>query len=161
MTSKLLSNLDLKRLAELYNIPLKNVLSKDIFDKMKPVVGNYVVNLDDSTNGGTHWTGLILNDKYAVYYDSFGMPMPQSILRFIKRFNKKLKIIYSIDQIQHVESVYCGWFVLYLFYFYSVLHAKNKNYPYLLNKHNSIFSLSNRKLNDGILRKLFANMKLK
>lgn len=77
MTSKLLSNLDLKRIAELYNIPLINVLSKDIFDKMKPRAGNYIVNLDDSDSGGTHWTALILNDQYAIYYDSFGMPMPQ------------------------------------------------------------------------------------
>jgi hypothetical protein len=44
--------------------------------------GNYVLNLDDSTSGGTHWIGFVVNTakKSIYYFDSYGMPCPQECL---------------------------------------------------------------------------------
>lgn len=151
--TELLSNLDIVYYCKLLKIPINDVLSKDLFNDIKPKEGNYVINLDDSQNQGTHWTCIILKDNYAVYYDSFGLSMPNDILKFIYRYSKKINLVYSNDQIQHYNSVYCGWFVIYFLYFFNV--NKCKNYKHLINKHNSIFKLEDRKLNDKIIRQLF------
>ena len=151
---ELLSNLDIEYYCQLLNIPLIGVLSKNLFNNMKLQSGCYILNLQDSdVGGGTHWTTLIITNTYAIYYDSFGGYIPTPILAFIKQ-NKSLKIIYSIDQIQYLDSIFCGWFCIYFCFFFTVLHKKCSNYKYLLNKHNSIFSLDNRHLNDRILRNL-------
>jgi hypothetical protein len=160
MDTELLTNFDLEYYAGLFKIPLHDVLSKDLFNTIKPKVGGYIINLEDSDLGGSHWTCLILT-KYrnlAIYYDSFGKPMPQDIIRFIKRFNKKCNIIYNIDQIQDIDSIYCGYFCLYFLYFFLVKHKKCKHHRYLLNKHNSIFDLENKKSNDNKLKILIKSI---
>ena len=153
---ELLSNIDLVYYCKLLKIPLIEVLQKDLFEQInKPREGCYIVNLQDSNIGnGTHWTCLILTKTIAIYYDSFGLAIPTPIKKFIMRFNKKSKVLYSIDQIQDMKSVFCGWFVLYFLYFMTVLYKKSYNYRYLTNKHNAIFSLKNQYLNDRIIQKL-------
>lgn len=150
--TELLTNTDLEYYAGLFKIPLNGVFSKDLFESKRPKLGNYVVNLENSDYGGSHWTCLILTKNMAIYYDSFGAPMPQEIIRFVKRFNNKAIIIYSIDQIQHIDSIYCGWFCLELLHWFSVRHKKNTNYRVLLNKHNAQYDLDNRKSNDDVLK---------
>jgi hypothetical protein len=152
--SKLLSNFDLDYYAGLFRIPLTAVLSKDLFRSQPAKVGNYIVNLEDSELGGSHWTVIMLTKKLALYYDSFGQPPPQEIIRFVKRFNKKIKIIYSIDQLQSTRSVYCGWFCLLFIHWFAIKHQKSTNYRYLLNQHNALFNIEEREANDMILRKL-------
>jgi hypothetical protein len=157
--TELLSNIDLKYYAKLFRIPLINVLSKDIYNKIKPQKGCYIINLQDSDNGnGSHWTALIITDKNALYFDSFGISIPSDILHFIWRYNKKSSVIYSIDGIQSIKSVYCGWYCIYFLYFITVQHNKNKNYRYLMNKHNSIYNLDTKYLNDRILKRLIKNI---
>ena len=124
MEIQLLSNLDLEYYCKLLKINIIQVLSKDLFKNYKPKAGCYIVNLGNSDTGGTHWTCFIINNKIAVYFDPFGLIMPQSIVRFIKRY-KHLRIIYSIDQIQNYNSILCGWFCLYFLYYFNVLHKKN------------------------------------
>ena len=155
MEIELLSNLDLDYYCKLFKINIIQVLSKDLFKNYKAKAGCYIVNLGDSNTGGTHWTSFIINDKIATYFDSFGLIPPQSIVKFIKRYNKHLRIIYSIDQIQDYNSVLCGWFCVYYLYFFNVLHKKNtSNISYLLNNHNQKYDLDNTSKNDGILQLL-------
>ena len=156
--TELLSNVDLKYYGQLFQIPLIDVLSKDLFKTITPKVGCYVINLEDSIYNGSHWTAIILTKNMAIYYDSFGGPIPQDILQFIKRFNKKASIIYSIDQIQHKTSVYCGWYCIWFMYYLSVIHKNSTNYKYLLNKHNALFDIENRKSNDNTLKQLIKNI---
>lgn len=157
--SILLSTLDLLHYAKLFKIDLVEVLSKDLFDDIKPKIGNYIINLQDYYDGqGSHWTTLIIKKDMAIYYDSYGIVPPRSIINFIKRLNKNIKFYYSLDQIQHKDSQLCGYFCLYFLYFVTVLHKKCTKYRYLLNKHNKIFSLENKLLNDKILQKLIKNI---
>lgn len=153
----LLSNIDLEYLYSKFHIPLNNVLNKDIFKTIKPLRGNYIINIQDSNDGnGSHWVGLILHTKYAIYYDSFGFSMPNDILNFIYRYKTNISIIYSTDHIQHKYSILCGWYIFYFHYFF---HTNRKhNFKQLINIHNSLFNLKNRKLNDKILQKLITNI---
>ena len=156
-TFELLSDLDIKYFCALFNINLKNVLLKDEFINVTPQIGCYVINLDDTTSGrgGTHWTCLIITSSHCIiYFDPFGLPIPYPIKLFIKKYKHQSKIIYSTDDIQYIDSIFCGWFCIYFMYFITVLHSKNNNYGYLLNKHNTIYNLQNKYLNDKILRNL-------
>ena len=156
---ELLSNIDLESYCELFGINLNEILSKNQYKDIKPKLGGYIINLQDSNVGnGTHWTALYITKDVAIYYDSFGLPIPTIIVQFIRKFNKNAKILYSIDEIQVLESIFCGWYVLYFLYFFDVLHKRSSKYRYLLNKHNSIFSLKNKQLNDKILRMLIHNI---
>lgn len=152
---ELLSDADLKYYAKKLNIPLHAVLQKDLFSKFQIKKGAYIINLQNSTVGnGTHWTSLVITDTHAVYYDSFGLSIPTPILKFIIKSKAKLKIIYSTDQLQVMDSIFCGWFALYFIYFMTRLHPRCKDAKYLLNKHNAIYSVENKYLNDSILQKL-------
>jgi hypothetical protein len=157
----LLSNFDLIFLCNKYKIPLNAIENKDKF-LMTPNEGAYIINLEDNAlNGsGTHWTCLILNKKYVTYYDPFGLSIPKDIKQFIAwwDFDHKLSIIYSTDQIQPIISEFCGWYCLYFLYFNLKLHVNNNNHKYLLNKHNAIFNLKYKQLNDKILQQLIKKM---
>lgn len=159
MNNKLLSNIDLDYFYKKFKIQLNGIYSKDLLKNIKNIKeGNYIINLQDSDKGnGSHWVALTIHNNIAIYYDSFGFSMPNTVMYFIKRYNKKCKIVYSIDQIQNINSVYCGWFVLF-FHLYITKIIKSKNYyGYFINKHNSFFVLNNTLLNDKILKELIKN----
>lgn len=156
----LLSNVDLINYSKLLHIPLHNVLSKDLFAKVKPKKGGYIINLQDHDKGnGTHWTALVLLEDHAIYYDSYGIVPPKDIRKFVSRYDKKMPILYSTDQIQSLESVLCGWYCIFFLYYFTVLHKNSKaKVRYLQNKHNAIFSIRNRQRNDKILQSLIKNI---
>ena len=46
---------------------------KDELIKIKPISGNYIINLESSQDGnGTHWMGLKIENLNCVYFDSYG-----------------------------------------------------------------------------------------
>ena len=156
--SDLLTNIDIMYFANKLNIPLHGVYQKDIFVQLQPVYGGYVINLQSSYAGnGTHWVCLAIRDDYAIYFDSFGLSIPQVIIEFILKSKTKLKIIYSSDQIQHIKSIRCGYFCIYFLYFMLVLYP-TKPVKYLINKHNAIFTLNDKKLNDKIIQQLIKSL---
>ena len=68
--------------------------------------GAYVINLHEYRDIGTHWVALYVNNKTAIYFDSFGVEhIPREIIKFIgneqsssaKARNKKIRAnIYRI-----------------------------------------------------------------
>ena len=47
------------------------VYSRDNLPKLKD--GDYVINLDEYCDIGTHWVSLWVNDNNVTYFDSFGV----------------------------------------------------------------------------------------
>lgn len=157
---ELLSNEDLETYCKMVHINLININFKNRFQNEIPVEGCYIVNLESSYigDGGTHWTGFIIKKKSIVYFDSFGLPIPRLVLQFMRKYDYD-KIIYSRDQIQHFDSVLCGYFVLYFLWFFTVLHKNNSNsVTHLLMKHNAIYVQRNQLLNDKIIHKLITKL---
>ena len=144
--TKLLSNYDLQNYCKELKINLVAIVSKNQLYELKPKIGCYIVNLD-SVGNGTHWVCLILFEKISIYFDPFGIIPPTNVIRFCKRFGKRL--IYSTDQLQHINSIYCGWFCLFAMYY--LTKSKSKYKSVLLNKHNAIYS-ENEEQNDKILK---------
>ena len=46
--------------------------------------GVYVIHLDEYHDIGTHWVALYVNNKIAIYFDSFGVEhIPKEIIKFV------------------------------------------------------------------------------
>ena len=69
--------------------------------------GEYVINLDEYFDIGTHRIALYVNTKTATYFDSFGV---EHIPKDIKNFINNKNIIANIFRIQAYNSVMCGYF---------------------------------------------------
>ena len=123
----------------------KGVYSRDnLPDKIKDVA--YVINLDENPDIGTHWIALYINNKTAIYFNSFGIEhIPQEIRVFIANKN----IIASIYRIQAYDSVMCGYFCIGFIDF--MLKGKN------LTDFTNLFSPNNFKKNDKIILNYFLN----
>lgn len=78
-----------------------------------------VINLQSSNavGNGTHWTGYYIPAKSisdnVFYFDSYGAPPPEAVVKFLKNGDPNKKIIYSDQQIQKLDSDTCGEFVMY------------------------------------------------
>ena len=113
------SNLDLKELATKLRLGKVDILMQDQLKDVKidVEIGKYIINLgklsDPRTRGGTHWVGLqCRNNRECVYFDSFGMPMPQEVEAFAKSDRRIKTIGYNRKIIQALESSLCGWHTL-------------------------------------------------
>ena len=74
-----------------------------------------IVNLDDHIGSGTHWVCYRNIDRFCEYFDSFGLPMPIEVKKYMKTSGKRL--VYSTDEIQERDSVLCGyWSGVYTIY---------------------------------------------
>lgn len=156
---ELLSNIDLTNFCKKLNIPLNDVISKDLLQNIKPKIGAYIVNLQNHNIGnGTHWVCFIIFKSKVVYYDSFGLVCPLPVINFVRKYNNKINLIYSIDHIQNIDSVLCGWFVLFFLYFMLIMNKNNRNYAVLVNNHNKLFNAKGSKYNDNILQSLVKNL---
>ena len=69
------------------------------------------VNIDNGSQGGTHWTCFIVKDNKTFYFDSFG-GQPDKFLP--NRIPKP--IIYHNYKTQDINSQLCGSDSLYFFY---------------------------------------------
>ena len=124
---------------------LIGVYSRDnLPDKIK--YGAYVINLDEYSDIGTHWIALYVNNKTAIYFDSFGI---EHISKEVKKFVNNKNIIANIFRIQTYDSVMCGYFCIgfidYMFMGKSLTDYTN------------LFSPDNFKRNNDIILNYFLN----
>ena len=106
MNRNLTSNTELLDILKNDNIKINGVFAKD---KLKKPLkdGFYIINLDDSTGEGTHWTALYkINDGFSLYYDSFGFPAPEEIEDLLHKYE------YNKKQIQDIKSTSCGFYCI-------------------------------------------------
>lgn len=72
----------------------------------------YIINMDKSTGGGTHWVIIFnVNPKYCLYIDSFGLAPPKEVEKFMKATDKTC--LFSDTDLQADASSSCGWFCVY------------------------------------------------
>ena len=105
--------------------------------------GAYVINLDEYHDIGTHWVALYVNNKVAIYFDSFGIEhIPKEIMKFIAR-----KKIINIYRIQAYDSIICGYFCIGFINF--MFNGES------LTDYANLFSRNDFKKNDDIILKYF------
>ena len=102
-----LTNFEIQRYYK--NEPRFNgVYSRDNLPRIKD--GDYITNLDEYFDIGTHWIALQINNiNNTIYFDSFEVEhIPKEIKTFIS--NKNIKT--NIFRIQAYDSIMCGYFCI-------------------------------------------------
>ena len=92
------------QLQKIYNYPIYPRDSKIYSDKG-------FVNIDDGSQGGSHWTCFIVKDNKSYYFESFGGAPDKFLLNQLPK-----PIIYHNYKIQDINSKLCGSYCLYFFY---------------------------------------------
>lgn len=129
MRYKSLSDYDIKQLLIKYNIKLNDIIMSNENVKLYP--GFYILNLDKLGGGGTHWTCFFFTGKMNLYFDSFGKPPPIYIEQKLGPL-----LIYNREQIQHPDSVACGYYCIAWIRFVSQGNDKIKS----MNMFNNMFN---------------------
>ncbi len=112
ISTKLNLNINVICRDELINF--KNISNKDklkayqISDKDYII---FIINLSNKNSIGSHWISLIINNKIAYYYDSFGRKPINEIKKY-SRLND-YKLIYNKKIHQNIIDKCCGWFCLF------------------------------------------------
>lgn len=95
---------------------------KNIKPQMKQII---IVNYKKRENGGTHWVAVIAKEeRYAIFFDSYGLAPPQEILQFLRKYKEEgivKAILMNIRKIQPIKdkgSKACGYFILNLLRYY-------------------------------------------
>ena len=146
--NKPLSNFDL--LSWVKKLGIKNfrgIKSRDNLPKQIKKDECGIINLDTYIGPGTHWVAYRNGDKYAEYFDSFGLIMPFEITNYLKTSGKQ--IIYSGDEIQERDSVLCGYWCLYY------LLGRQKGTSTLRVIHNAKFNMNDQSVNHRFIIKYF------
>ena len=92
------------QLQKLYNYPIYTRDSKIYSDRG-------FVDIDDGSQGGSHWCVFYIKDNKSCYFDSFGGAPDKFLLNQLPK-----PIIYHNYKIQHINSKLCGSYCLYFFY---------------------------------------------
>jgi len=131
----MLTDSQIEILCRKMSIPLVGIFFKDELPKKMAYNKGYVINIEDSHDGeglensGTHWTCLYVA-KYPngsvepIYFDSYGMPPPESVKRFVKQTTNK-SLPFATKDMQSLMSSVCGWFVCA--FLYAVTHPSMRS----------------------------------
>ena len=133
----MLSNFDIIAICKKLKINLLGVYSNDLFNDVTLENGFYVINLQNSNDGnGTHWTCVGVRNFDHIYFDSYGFIAPQSVQDKLNDF-----YFWNDSQIQHLDSITCGWFVIAFMYYMQnnkeqKINIRYKNFIDLFDKKN-------------------------
>jgi len=105
-----LTNIQLIDAAKKLNIKnFRGVFLRDELPKVPREKEGGILNLDDSTGGGTHWVAWIKHANEKIYFDSYGLPPPTEVLKYLHR-----PVYYNTERIQPANEVFCGHLCLYV-----------------------------------------------
>ena len=109
--------------------------------------GRYIINLNSSGESGSHWVCMIKQTQSVYYFDPYGVYPVQNLVDLCLK--RKLKLYYNMTQIQHVDSILCGWFCIAFLHFMETAKGDmiEKCFDF-----DDLFN-SNTKKNDVILKK--------
>lgn len=108
------TNFDLAKLCKFYKLAPVHITSVDVLGSLAPRKYT-IINADDSSGPGTHWTCVYEDRKRMIVYDPFGLPTDPRIIDYCKRFKKQQTISITNDS-QDLSSSNCGqWCIFFLF----------------------------------------------
>ena len=79
-----ISNYQLMQMANEDRIKLIIIMADELVNvKLLPKL-NIILNLQDSSKGGSHWVGLVIIDNHAMYFDSYGAGCDQYVITYCR-----------------------------------------------------------------------------
>ena len=100
--------------------------------------GCAIVNLNDLGQAGSHWVAFWRSGDKSYYFDSFGAPPPEDVIKVLRPNT----IVYNTAPIQDITSNACGW---YCVDFLKAMSGSNGNYYDFLYSFDQQGSLENNK----------------
>jgi len=162
----MLTNADIWSLAKRMDVPLVFCDFKDQLKKTKLQYNkSYIINLEDAyskdgkRNQGSHYTCFQVNkhpngeiEKF--YFDSFGMPPPKAVEKFIGG-----QIPYNKIDIQSLMNSACGWYCLALLHYVNASQYRTQHLWTDLNNFMNMFDdlekSSDHLKNEWVLKNFF------
>lgn len=145
-----ISNFDIIDICRKLGILLKGTFMKDELTSLD--IGNYIINLQDSDQSGSHWCAMCIRKDCVVWVDSFGAVCPQNIYELIKKYFKHFYCNNWI--IQDLKSEACGWYCICYFLYLKKHENNGKSLQDNSNDYiNNYFDQTDK--NFGVLKKLF------
>ena len=103
------------RLDEKIRDQFYGVYSPDLIPKKLPIPSLVIVNLDYSTDKGSHWVVLHrVNNEVVEHFDSAGKQPKRDIVNNL--FSNALSYKYNNKRVQNYQTDTCGLFCLYYSY---------------------------------------------
>ena len=124
------------------------ILASDELDKLRiirPSV-SFIVNLDISTEPGSHWIAIYIHKKRLEIFDSLGFNMdlwetyPKHLLKFLSKYARSHNF-YVSPVLQPPNSYTCG-----LFCAFYIIYRKNHSFINCIKKFSKNILSNNRKL---------------
>ena len=110
LPNKPLSNIELLEAARKLKIPnFRGVSLRDILPKKPKKKECGILNLDDTTESGTHWVAWYKNGTEKKYFDSYGLQPPNELVDYLHS-----PILYNTERVQPYDQVFCGHLCLYV-----------------------------------------------
>ena len=108
----------------------------------------FIVNTARNNSPGEHWVGLIIDERYCYFFDSFGNEsLNMDILNKMKQFGFR-RYLYNTQPIQSVFSENCGYFCIA----FILSYIRNVPYNVFLNNF-STDTLSNNEICYNLIKK--------
>ena len=116
----------LQQALKIMNVPLTNIGFDEDVKINTNQDGYYILNIgNEQDTGGTHWTGCVVKNNQVLYFDSFGVPAPETFEKQIPLTKNltSLNYWYNPYQIQMIGQGRCGLYVVLfiVFMYYSQL----------------------------------------
>ena len=128
----------------------RGVISRDQIYNLIDHQGYYIVNLNDSTQPGSHW--VVINVRAPPdpieYFDSFGLNAPNEVVELSHLMG--VNYLYNSTQYQDLNSVLCGYWCLY----FVNESRKGKAYYDILKP----FSHTDTQFNERLIVEYFRNL---
>jgi hypothetical protein len=148
-----LTNFDIEDICKILKLGINGVFMKDEIDLNNLKNGNFVMNLQNHNESGSHWVAFVKKGKQIYYSDSFGCPPPQNEMNIFHKQHDEL--YYNKKVVQDINSHMCGWFAMLFLYF---MKNEKGSMAEKLNKYPKLFDIKNAKNNDQILRNIFKHL---
>lgn len=112
-----LTNIDLIEFAKKIKIPnFRGVYMRDAMPKKIKTYEKGIINLDNSTGAGSHWTAYKKFKNKIIYFDSFGnLQPPLEVMQYFKS-KEPVKILYNYNRFQKFNTFFCGHLCLLFLY---------------------------------------------
>lgn len=148
-----LSNFDLIDICKRLQIPLKGVIMKDQLTNGNFQNGNYIMNLNNSDQSGSHWVAFIKYSNSIFYCDSYGIYPPEKEWKIF--LNNCENLYVNTKQFQPINSDRCGYYsILFLHYMKSYKGSKLNVFKNYLKLYDYKNLKNNDKVKNIILSKL-------
>ena len=86
----------------------RGVFLRDTLPKKPKLDECGILNLDSSSDDGTHWVMWFMKGKDKFYFDSYDVQPPRELITYLKS-----PIFYNIERVQKNGEMFCGHLCLF------------------------------------------------